>query len=444
MAISDDTRAIRRLKDHVAEGVVPAEIFSSEEIFELERERIFKKQWIFMAHESEIPDAGDYLVRNLLDQSFIVVRGEDGEVRVLANICRHQGMEVCRSDRGNSSHFRCPYHGWTYDNTGELAGVHMEEFAYGEDFEKGEWSLREAPRYDEYGGMIFVNLDEDAEPLEEFLGEYTFYLDFLVGRSPEGLEFRGPQRRVVELNWKTPVINNIGDSYHAGVNHMSALEIGILAGAKDDETPTSGEDHSYHADPEKGNPTQAGAGAGNCRPNQYVFEWYPEEIQQLHREALTDEHRAVIEEFGPMLNSSLFPNLTWLNATARVDEDDVVHISNVRLVNPISPTRSEVLIWHGIEKEAPPEYKDKSYKAKVFQYGTSGLVTQDDAHAWSELTKATRRSETTSPELTYRIGTDHEPLSGTPGPGTVYPYGLSETNQRYYLELYADAMTDAD
>ncbi len=115
----------------VRRGLVPARIYNDAEIFAFERDRLFSSAWMFLAHESEIPAPGDYVVRRVLADSFIVVRDETGTVRVLFNMCLHKGMQVCRAEMGNASHFRCPYHAWTYRNDGRLAGLPFHAEAYG-------------------------------------------------------------------------------------------------------------------------------------------------------------------------------------------------------------------------------------------------------------------------------------------------------------------------
>ena len=102
---------------------------------------------MFLAHESEIPDPGDYVVRRVLADSFIVARDEAGVVRVMFNMCLHRGMQVCRAEMGNASHFRCPYHAWTYRNDGRLAGLPFHEEAYGgeDGFARAGQSLLPAP-----------------------------------------------------------------------------------------------------------------------------------------------------------------------------------------------------------------------------------------------------------------------------------------------------------
>ena len=101
----------------VRQGMIPAHIYGDPEIFALERDRLFARSWVFVAHESEIPDPGDYVVRRVLADSFIVARDESGVVRVLFNMCLHRGMQVCRAEMGNASHFRCPYHAGPTETT---------------------------------------------------------------------------------------------------------------------------------------------------------------------------------------------------------------------------------------------------------------------------------------------------------------------------------------
>src|SRR5439155_25606239 len=85
---------------HPNQGQIPAYVFSSPGVYELEMERIFPRCWLLVAHESEIPEPGDYVTRSLGQFPVIVVRGEDGKIRILLNICRHRGMRVCRTDYG--------------------------------------------------------------------------------------------------------------------------------------------------------------------------------------------------------------------------------------------------------------------------------------------------------------------------------------------------------
>src|SRR5262245_47313109 len=174
-----------RLFAEVRRGMIQAHIYNDEEIFRLERERLFSRAWVFVGHESEIPQPGDYVVRRVVDDSFIVIRGEDGRVRALFNMCLHRGMQVCRAEMGNASHFRCPYHGWSYRNDGRLVGLPFHRDAYGGEagLRRAGQALLPAPSLGTHNGLIFVNLDPDAPPLREHLGDFAFYLDYYTRQS---------------------------------------------------------------------------------------------------------------------------------------------------------------------------------------------------------------------------------------------------------------------
>src|SRR5262249_24800044 len=137
--------------ESLAAGLVPARIFNDPELHELELRRVFGRAWLFVGHESEIPHRGDYCLRYLGRDPFIFVRDEGGQVRVLFDGCRHRGTLVCRAERGNASHFRCSYHGWTYKNTGELVGMPKAREAY-KGLDKSEWGLIPAPQVETVHG----------------------------------------------------------------------------------------------------------------------------------------------------------------------------------------------------------------------------------------------------------------------------------------------------
>ena len=91
------------------------EFYKRVDIYELEIEKIYMDSWLFIGHDSEIPNIGDYFVYNLLSESVIVVRGKDDQIRAYMYVCRHRGSRICLEDRGNIKRFTCPYHAWTYN-----------------------------------------------------------------------------------------------------------------------------------------------------------------------------------------------------------------------------------------------------------------------------------------------------------------------------------------
>jgi nitrite reductase/ring-hydroxylating ferredoxin subunit len=141
--------------DNTAEGLfrVNRRVFTDPDILELERQRVFEHSWIYAGHESEIPQPGDFRARNVAGRPVVLVRGSDGQVRVLLNTCTHRGALVCRQPSGNTKSFQCPYHAWTFSNQGELIGVPGEE-AYSAAFDRRELALAMAPRLESYRGFV--------------------------------------------------------------------------------------------------------------------------------------------------------------------------------------------------------------------------------------------------------------------------------------------------
>ena len=163
-------RLCDRVESSLDEALLPVDVFNDDKVFRAEMDRIFTRTWVFVAHESEIPNSGDFVQRKIGLDGVIVTRNGKGEVNVLLNHCRHRGTEVCHEDRGNSTHFRCPYHGWTYKNDGEFVGAPDMNAAYGKTLDKTKWGLFKAAKVDSHCGFIFANLNPDAEPLKDYLG----------------------------------------------------------------------------------------------------------------------------------------------------------------------------------------------------------------------------------------------------------------------------------
>jgi len=106
-------------------GLVDRRIFADREIYELERERVFARCWLYLGHECEIPRPGDFVTRYMGEEPVILCRDLHGGLRAHLNLCRHRGNRVCRADRGNTKLFTCSYHGWSYTSDGKLCrGAH--------------------------------------------------------------------------------------------------------------------------------------------------------------------------------------------------------------------------------------------------------------------------------------------------------------------------------
>ena len=432
----------------VRRGMIPAHIYNDSEIFALERERIFGRAWVFVAHESEIPAPGDYVVRRVLSDSFIVARDEQGEIRAHFNMCLHRGMQVCRAEMGNASHFRCPYHGWSYRNDGRLIGLPFHQDAYGGEagFPRKGQRLLAAPRMDSYNGMIFISLDPGAPPLPEYLGDFTFYLDYYTRQSPSGIQLSGPQRWRVKANWKIGAENFAGDMYHTPQTHTSVVEIGLFREPKAEKRK---EGATYWAGNGGGTTYKLPPGGLDERLR-YVG--YPPQMIERMKKMWSAEQLRVIGDDGFMISAaSVFPNLSFVHNWPRVaDSDDVLPFISVRQWQPISEDETEVLSWFAVDAEAPEEFKRLSYKAYLMCFGSTGMFEQDDVENWVSLTSTAAGSMARRLLLNSRMGLLADDSEVSPrlkpgqfaGPG-VARTGYNEFNQRALLSRWADHLEQA-
>jgi phenylpropionate dioxygenase-like ring-hydroxylating dioxygenase large terminal subunit len=201
-------------------------VYTDPRVYDLETRRIFREGWVFVAHESEVPEPGDYVTKRIAGEPYVVARGKDGVVRVMANRCTHRGNRLCNAEKGNSSSFRCPYHGWTFSNDGSLSGVPMRE-GYAERFGeiRASLGLVLAPRQESYGGFVFASLAPEGSTLEEHLGNARHAIDRLVALSPTGsIQLSaGWMKHRMFCNWKMVMENNV-DGYHALFTHQSVYD----------------------------------------------------------------------------------------------------------------------------------------------------------------------------------------------------------------------------
>ncbi|TMH39615.1 MAG: Rieske 2Fe-2S domain-containing protein [Betaproteobacteria bacterium] len=207
----------------VQEDRVHRSIYTDPLIFELEMTHIFGGVWCYLAHESQLPRPDDYLTGKLGLRPIIVVRDSSGKLRALFNRCTHRGARVCRETRGSARTFQCPYHGWTYFNTGKLRGVPWPE-GYACDFAEGKYNLAQVPRVESYRGFIFGTLNADAPPLGDYLGAAKRPIDEWLDRNPGSRVVVAEANRLkFKGNWKL-AYDNAADGYHVVFSHRSLLE----------------------------------------------------------------------------------------------------------------------------------------------------------------------------------------------------------------------------
>jgi len=359
--------------------------YRDQELFEAEMRTIFARSWVFVAHESEIPDGGDYKTARIGRQPVIVTRSaDDGEVNVLFNRCRHRGSAVCQREYGNANHFRCAYHGWTYAADGTLVGVPFDD-GYGDRLDKSQMGLVPVPRVERRRGFVFACLDPDAPPLEEYLGHAARYLDFIADL-PGGIELSAHAHKLqYEGNWKLQVENTI-DPYHFSFTHKSWLDI-----LKDRGTPSAWVKNLST------NPEWRTVDLGNGHS---AHEYGPlERFEGGNDDGVANFSSAELLPF----NFIIFPTLSFVGA-------------HLRLVQPISATRTRVFLFPLMPKGLDPERRTEILRSHEAFYGPAGAGSTDDIEVGFERVMAGLSATATSEDwVLMSRGLDRETVDEATG-----------------------------
>jgi anthranilate 1,2-dioxygenase large subunit len=201
---------------------VPFRVFSSQEVYDLEQERIYRgPTWNFLGLEAEIPKPGDYKSTFIGDTSVVMTRADDGTLAAWVNRCSHRGAIICRQKRGNAKMHTCVYHQWSFGAKGNLQGVPFrrgrgEKLGMPDDFKLSDHNLRQL-RVDSYGGLVFATFSDEVESLADYIGpQMRPYVDRIFHKP---IEYLGCTRQYSKSNWKL-YIENVKDPYHASLLHL--------------------------------------------------------------------------------------------------------------------------------------------------------------------------------------------------------------------------------
>jgi phenylpropionate dioxygenase-like ring-hydroxylating dioxygenase large terminal subunit len=187
--------------------LLPGRAYHDQAIHDWEREHFLRHDWVVVGRESEAPEAGTFFTTELDGEPLLIVRGRDGELRAFYNVCQHRGTAVVEEACGKAVRFQCPYHAWIYDLEGRLIRAkHTDDL---EDFSLSEYGLNTV-RLETWQGFVFLNLDPDAGPLADQLGDLVDHVerfDFAALRPAKTITYD------VAANWKF-IAENYSECYH--------------------------------------------------------------------------------------------------------------------------------------------------------------------------------------------------------------------------------------
>ena len=357
------------------EGVfrIARDMFTEPELFDLEMELIFEKNWIYACHESEIPNKHDFLTMRAGRQPMIITRDGEGGLNALINACQHRGTTLTRVGKGNQSTFTCSFHAWCYKSDGRLVKVKAPG-EYPEGFDKATRGLKKA-RIESYKGFVFISLDiNGSDSLEAFLGDTKVFFDMVVAQSPTGeLEvLPGKSTYSYDGNWKLQNENGL-DGYHVSTVHYNYVATVQHRQQVNDKKGGASDTLDY---------SKLGAGDAETDDGWFSFDnghsvLFSDMPNPTVRPGYATVMPRLVEEYGQekaewmmhrLRNLNIYPSLFFMDQIS----------SQLRIVRPVAWNKTEITSQCiGVKGESDADRESRIRQFEDF-FNVSGLGTPDD------------------------------------------------------------------
>ena len=384
----------------VKEDRVHRDLFVDPQVFDLEMANIYHCTWVYVGHESEIRDPGDYKTTTIGTEPVILNRDQGGGLNVLVNACLHRGVTVCEAASGNQKFFVCAYHGWVYDGTGKLVNVPIAE-GQPPQFDAAAHGLISAPRVESYRGFIFASFNPDVVGLVEHLGEAAKFIAMFADLSPSGSVdvSSGVTRYQFEGNWKQQVENSM-DGYHAAITHHSFFDdvlskrIGrsmtsIVAGDSPAKSVALGNGHALIDFRDFDRKAILGAEQPKSEQN-----WHNGVRANLDDQEYAEE--VIRVNGGDGFNLLVYPNLVLIN-------------NQIRVIQPVAYNHTEVFAYPALLEEVEEEINVARVRAHEDFYGPASFGAPDDIEMFKRQWQGLSRSPSMQ-WLLYERGLHREEL----------------------------------
>lgn len=440
MVTTADLRSL--IDEKEADGLyrINRRMFTDRAILDLEMEHIFGGNWVYLAHESQLPDRNDFLTGHIGRQPIVLTRRADGSLGGFLNACQHRGATLEFKRRGSKKLFVCPFHGWSYRNDGRLVSCGDTVSAgYGNGFDKASLALRPIARLESYRGFIFGSLRADVDSLSDYLGEAKTFIDLIVDQDANGeLELiPGPQTYTFDGNWKLQAENGV-DGYHVGMIHGNYVL-------------TTKNRQRIAAEFDVVEPIDVG-GFGNLPGGYYAFEnghavlW--NQLPNPEVRPSFASHAHYVSRFGEerafwmtntWRNLFIFPNLFLMDQMS----------SQIRTFRPLGLEKTEVRAFGFAPRSEDPALRPKRIRQYEDFFNASGLATPDDLAAfnatqagfsardaeWSDVSRGSRNRIEGADDRARRLGFQPK-FCGT----QLQDEGLFLNQHRHWLKTLSEGL----
>ena len=370
-------RALRRnelIDESNSNFRVARSAYTDQDIYEIEMKNIFEANWVYICHESQIPNVGDYYSAKIGRQPVFVIRQNNNEIGGFVDACSHRGATLSRTRRGSMKTITCRFHGWCFDLKGHCIKIKEEEVGWPSGVEKSRFNLKSLARVKSYKGFIYVSLEEPSQELDDFLGEAKYFIDLLADQSPEGMEIvPGTQSYMVQGNWKLQAENGV-DGYHVSTVHR----VFARAMAKRD----SAEDSSYMRQTEAARITGSTPTGVSDLGGGHMLLWAERGNPEVA--PLVERRNSLLEIFGKdkvdwMINRGrnlfLFPNIHLMDQSS----------TQIRILIPHAPDQTEIKVYCIAPKGESKEARKARLRKFEDFFMVTGMATPDDLAALEDV-----------------------------------------------------------
>ncbi|WP_372723033.1 Rieske 2Fe-2S domain-containing protein [Immundisolibacter sp.] len=357
---------------------VHRDLFRDQALFELEMAHVFEAGWVFLCHESQLPNPHDFYTTQLGRTPVVVLRGEDGALRGFVNACPHRGTRLYTARHGTAQVQMCPYHAWCFDSAGHCVKIKDQSQAgYAPGFDGERHDLTPLAHLTSYQGFVFGALRADVPALADYLGDTRFFIDTFAEQSAQGMEILpGEVTYVYRGNWKLQVENTM-DIYHLTTVHSTFAKIVQQRGER--EASAAGADKVKAVNLGALSGLQAGT---YTFPHGHTVFWGSDPLREnralwaMRDDLLTrgvDAHK-VEWMFRPRV-LNFFPNIQFVDSACM----------QLRVIRPLAVDRTEMTMFCLAPRGEPREGRRRRLRQYEDFFNASGIATPDDVACYEDI-----------------------------------------------------------